>query len=132
MRQRRGSQMRVEMPKHSAVSRSIRITLLLAAASIAVESRAADCAAPEKTAADMSESTYNDTQEAMELISKQKYAEAIDKLTKISEKGSDYEKAVVSYNLGFAYSSKNDTAGAVKAFAKALSYKALPRAQSEQ
>ena len=120
------------MPKHSVVRRAIRIALLFATGIIAVEARAADCAAPEKPAGDMSESTYNDTQEAMELISKQKYAEAIDKLTKISEKGSDYEKAVVSYNLGFAYSSKNDTAGAVKAFAKALSYKTLPRAQSEQ
>jgi tetratricopeptide (TPR) repeat protein len=82
--------------------------------------------------ADMSESTYNETQEAMELLAKQKNNEAIAKLEKIADKGSDYEKAVVNYNLGFAHSSKNDTASAVKAFAKALSFKALPRAQSEQ
>ena len=80
----------------------------------------------------MSEGVYQDTQAAMELLSKQKYNEAIEKLAKIADKGTDYEKAVVNYNLGFAYSSKNDMAGAVKAFAKALSYKALPRSQSEQ
>ncbi|HEY5809329.1 MAG TPA: tetratricopeptide repeat protein [Povalibacter sp.] len=80
----------------------------------------------------MSESVYNDTQEAMELLSKQKYNEAIEKLSKSVDKGTDYEKAVISYNLGFAYSSKSDTPGAVKAFARALSFKALPRSQSEQ
>jgi tetratricopeptide (TPR) repeat protein len=110
----------------------VRMVLLCAACVATSHSYAADCAAPDKPAGDMSEATYNDTQAAMELLSKQKYNEAIDKLNKIVEKGSDYEKAVVNYNLGFAYSSKNDTPGAVKAFAKALSYKALPRAQSEQ
>ncbi|MFL6575603.1 MAG: tetratricopeptide repeat protein [Povalibacter sp.] len=99
---------------------------------MATHSYAADCAAPDKPAGDMSEATYNDTQEAMEFLAKQKYTEALEKLNKIADKGSDYEKAVVNYNLGFVYSSKNDTAGAVKAFAKALSYKALPRSQSEQ
>lgn len=93
---------------------------------------AADCATQEKIGGDMSESVYADTQAAMELLSKQKFNEAIDKLTQIADKGSDYEKAVVNYNLGFAYSSKNDTAGAAKAFSKALSFKALPRNQSEQ
>src|SRR5262245_55614869 len=93
---------------------------------------AADCAAPEKAGGDMSEGVYQDTQAAMELLSKQKYNEAIEKLSKSADKGSDYEKAVINYNLGFAYSSKNDTAGAVKAFARALSFKALPRSQSEQ
>jgi tetratricopeptide (TPR) repeat protein len=38
----------------------------------------------------------------------------------------------VNYNLGFAYSSKDDHAGATKAFAKALSFNALPRSQKEQ
>jgi tetratricopeptide (TPR) repeat protein len=92
----------------------------------------ADCAAANKVEGTMSEGVYQDVQESMELLSKQKYAEAIEKLTKIADKGSDYEKSVVNYNLGFAYSSKNDFANAVKVFAKALSYNALPRSQREQ
>ena len=54
----------------------------------------------------MSEAVYRDVQAAMELLRKQKYNEAIEKLSKIADKGTDYEKAVVNYNLGFAYSSK--------------------------
>src|SRR5258706_10960397 len=80
---------------------------------------AGECGKQEKTASEMSESTYSTVQAAMELLSKQKTAEAIDKLKKIADSGSDYEKAVVNYNLGIAYSSKNDNANAVKAFAQA-------------
>ena len=114
------------------VRHAVRVILAIAGATIGTQSYAADCAAPEKAAGDMSEGTYSDTQAAMELLSKQKHNEAIEKLSKIADKGSDYEKAVVNYNLGFAYSAKNDTPSAVKAFAKALSFKALPRSQSEQ
>jgi tetratricopeptide (TPR) repeat protein len=94
----------------------------------------ADCAAPppKAEATTMSEGVYADVQASMELLSKQKYNEAIEKLSKIADKGSEYEKAVVNYNLGFAYSSKNDTPGAAKSFAKALSFNALPRSQREQ
>jgi tetratricopeptide (TPR) repeat protein len=93
---------------------------------------AADCAKPEKQDAEMSEDTYATVQSAMELISKQKTAEAIDKLSKIADKGTDYEKATVNYNLGLAHSSKNDYPNAVKAFAKALTTNALPQKQREQ
>jgi tetratricopeptide (TPR) repeat protein len=92
----------------------------------------AECSKPDKAASDMSESAYGSLESAMDLMSKQKYPEAIEKLTKASESGSDYEKALLSYNLGIAYSGKNDYAGAAKAFAKALSLNALPRGQSEQ
>jgi tetratricopeptide (TPR) repeat protein len=94
---------------------------------------AGKCAANAKAeAGDMSEGTYADVQSAMELLAKQKYDEAIEKLSKIADKGSAYEKSVVNYNLGFAYSSKNDHKGAVQAFAKALSFNALPQSQREQ
>jgi tetratricopeptide (TPR) repeat protein len=109
-------------------------TLLLAGALLAAPAaRAADCAAePKQAASEMSESVFNAMQSAMELLSKQKYAEAIEKLTKVADSGSAYEKAVVNYNLGFAYSAKSDHGNAVKAFAKALSLDALPRSQREQ
>jgi len=122
---------------NATLRRTIQLALLMAASLGAVAQAAgADCAAPSKAdkaeEATMSEGTYQDVQAAMELLSKQKVAEAIEKLNKIADKGSDYEKAIVNYNLGFAFSSKNDTPGAAKAFAKALSFNALPRQQKEQ
>ena len=106
------------------------LLLGLAAANGGVQ--AAECAKPEKAASEMSESTYTTVQAAMELLSKQKTAEAIEKLNKIAENGSDYEKAIVNYNLGVAFSSKNDYTSAVKYFSKALSTNALPQTQREQ
>lgn len=93
---------------------------------------ATDCSKPEKSEGEMSEGTYADVQSAMEMLSKNKTTEAIDKLTKMADKGSDYEKALVNYNLGIAYSSRNDFPNAAKAFAKSLAVKGLPRAQREQ
>lgn len=93
---------------------------------------AADCGKPEKQDSEMTEETYSTVQSAMELVSKQKPGEAIEKLSKIADKGSDYEKATVNYNLGLVHSSKNDYPNAVKAFAKALSTNALPQKQREQ
>jgi tetratricopeptide (TPR) repeat protein len=87
-------------------------------------------AAPEGQ--EMSEETFGVVQEATELLGKQKTSEAIDKLSKVADKGSDYEKALINYNLGLAHSNKNDYPNAVKAFAKALSTNALPQNQREQ
>lgn len=108
--------------------------LLLAAlcgASGAVRA-AEDCGKPQKQEGEMSESTYGTVQSAMELLGKQKANEAIEKLEKIADTGSNYEKALVNYNIGIAYSSKNDYPSAVKAFAKALAANALPPQQHEQ
>jgi tetratricopeptide (TPR) repeat protein len=120
----------------SKLTRTIRTVLLTAATLYAAQAQLAfaapDCTAQKAEAADMSEGTYADVQSSMELLSNNKIAEAIEKLSKIADKGTAYEKSVVNYNLGFAYSSKDDNANAVKAFAKALSIGALPRAQSEQ
>lgn len=126
--------------QHPSIRHAIRRTLQIASLltisvyGSSLYAAGADCAAPppKTEAATMSEGVYADVQAAMELLSKQKYNEAIEKLSKIADKGSDYEKAVVNYNLGFAYSSKNDTPGAAKSFAKALSFNALPRSQREQ
>ena len=87
---------------------------------------AADCG-PEKAAASMSEAVYYGVDEANKLIAKKQMDDAIEKLAKLSESGSDFDKAVVYYNLGFAYSSKPDYPNAVKAFAKAIGFEALPR-----
>jgi len=119
------------------LAQTLRSILISAAALCAIETHAAAPApptcAPEKAAAtDMGEGVYQDVQAAMELLASKKYDEAIQKLQKIADKGTDYEKAVVNYNLGFAYSSKDDHKSATQAFAKALSFNALPRSQREQ
>lgn len=94
---------------------------------------AADCGKEEpQEGAELGEDTYGTVQTATELLGKEKYAEAIEKLSKIADKGSDYEKALVNYNLGLAYSAKEDFPGATAAFAKALVTDSLPRANREQ
>lgn len=93
---------------------------------------AADCGKPEKQEGEMSESTYAAVQNAMELLNKNQAGEAITKLEKLADTGSAYEKGLVNYNIGLAYSSKNDYPNAVKAFARALAANSLPRQQSEQ
>lgn len=93
---------------------------------------AATCGEPEKQAGEMSEDTYATVQEATELLGKQKYPEAIEKLAKIADKGSDYEKALINYNLGLAHSAREDYPNAVKAFAKALVTDSLPQTHREQ
>jgi tetratricopeptide (TPR) repeat protein len=93
---------------------------------------AADCGKPEQTDAQLSEGTYAAVQSATELLSKQKPAEAIEKLAKLADEGSAYEKSLVNYNIGIAYSSRNDYPNAVKAFAKALAANGLPGPQREQ
>lgn len=92
----------------------------------------AECVKQEQQQGEMSEDTYEIVKEATDLMSKQKIGDAIDKLTKVADKGSDYEKALINYNLGLAYSNKNDFPSAVKAFAKALTTDALPQQQREQ
>jgi tetratricopeptide (TPR) repeat protein len=94
---------------------------------------AADCGKEEqKEGNEMGEDTFSTVQTATELLGKQKYDEAIEKLSKIADKGSAYEKALINYNLGLAYSSKQDFKSAVKAFAAALTTDSLPRSNREQ
>lgn len=117
-------------------SKTIRVVAVVCvawASLIAPNAWAADCSEEkEKAANTMSEAVYHGVEEAMKLMSAKQYAEAIDKLAKLSETGSEYERAIVYYNLGFAHSSKNDYANAAKAFAKAVALKVLPSAQQEQ
>ncbi len=94
---------------------------------------AADCAKEEQQqGGELSEDTYGTVQTATELLGKGKYAEAVAKLAKVADKGTDYEKALVNYNLGLAYSSQEDYKNAAAAFAKALTKDVLPRANREQ
>lgn len=89
------------------------------------------CTTPRKSET-MSEATYNGTKEATELLSQNKFNEAIEKLQKLTDDGGDFDKAIVWSNLGFAYNSKQDYANATKAFAKALAPNILPLQHQEQ
>jgi tetratricopeptide (TPR) repeat protein len=113
-------------------ARAFAVALVVSSTLFAAQAGAADCSAPAKKVENMSEGVYKGVQEANELMGKNQMNEAIKKLQDLAETGSDYEKALVNYNLGMAYSSKNDYATATKAFAKALNFNALPQQQSEQ
>lgn len=110
------------------------VTLLLAALCClcTVAEGAVDCANPRKSVGTMSEAVFHGVEEATKLITEKKYSEAIDKLKQMVKADSDYEKAIVYYNLGFAYSSKDDYAGAADSFAKALALNAMPQQQHDQ
>src|SRR5262245_23891066 len=74
---------------------------------------AADCAQEkDKAASTMGEAVYRGVEEATKLMGNKQFGEAIEKLSKLTDEGSDFEKAVVYYNLGLAHSSKSDYAGA--------------------
>jgi len=97
-----------------------------------VNAQNASCANPRKADGAMSETYYRGVEQAMDLMSKSKNQEAIDRLSKMVDGGSEYEKAIIYYNLGFAYSSKNDYGNAAKNFEKALALNAMPQQQYDQ
>ncbi len=86
----------------------------------------------QKATPNISEDIIDDMREASVLLGEKKTDLAIEKLKKLVNKGEDYDKAMVNYNLGIGYSEKNDLAASAAAFAKALSYNALSLQHSEQ
>lgn len=108
------------------------LLLSVAAAPALAQSQSADCKKPRRDPGLMSESLYHQLEGVTDMIAKGKNPEAIDKLNKMAEHGGDYEKAVVYYNMGFAYSAMNKLSDALKTFEKALSFHALPIPQEEQ
>jgi tetratricopeptide (TPR) repeat protein len=124
--------------KHSAKRSSIAAAAAaLAAALLGLHSSGAvaagaDCANPPKATHTISPDVYANIDKATKALGEKKYGEAIGKLNDVADKGGDYDKAVVQYNLGVAYSEKGDYGSGARAFAKALSYNALPPKQAEQ
>jgi tetratricopeptide (TPR) repeat protein len=117
------------------MKRNIRLAVIVALTACASWSGltfAADCANPRKAAGAMSEGSYKGVQEATELLTQNKHAQAVERLTKLLDSGSDFEKAVIYYNMGFAYSATENYGKATEAFAKALQLNALPQQQHEQ
>jgi tetratricopeptide (TPR) repeat protein len=106
--------------------------LWLVTATLGVSAVHAACTEPRKAAGSMSEAIYRAVEEATKLIAANKHSEAIDKLTKLTGSGNDYEKAIVFYNLGYAYAAKGDQGNAVKTFAQALALNSMPQQQHEQ
>ena len=104
----------------------------LALASWSGSVAAADCANPRKAAGAMSEGAYRGVQEATELLTQNKHSQALERLNKLLDSGSVFEKAVIYYNMGFAHSATENYVKATEAFAKALQLNALPQQQHEQ
>lgn len=89
------------------------------------------CGKP-KAAPLVQEATYRGLEGAAELIRKGNFDAAIERLQRLSRSGSDYEKALVFFNLGFAYGGKKNLKGQQQAFEQALALRALPQEQQEQ
>ncbi len=111
-----------------------RLSLVLAMTALTTWGRAAaaDCASPRKASGSMSESAYRIVQEATEMIAQGKHTQALERLNKQLDSGTDFEKAVIYYNMGFAHSATENYGKATEAFAKALQLNALPQQQHEQ
>ncbi len=92
----------------------------------------AECKKPRRDPGLVSEALYRQLEGATDLIAKGKNAEAIEKLQKMADKGGDYEKALIYYNMGFAYSAMNQLSNALKTFEKSLALHTLPIPQEEQ
>lgn len=83
---------------------------------------------PRKAKGAISEMLYKRMERLMDLISKNQYAEAEQKLVELQGSArSDYEKAIVMQTLGFVYASTNKETQAIKAFEQALATEALPQ-----
>ena len=65
------------------------------------------CSKP-KAAPLVQEATYRGLEQAADLIRKEHYDAAIDRLQRLTRSGSDYEKALAFFNLGFAYAGKKN------------------------
>ena len=82
-------------------------------------------------ARDMGEAVYQDVQSSMELLASKQMNEAIEKLTR-SRTRARLREGGRQLQPGLRVQLEDDHASATKAFAKALSFNALPRSQHEQ
>lgn len=112
----------------TAASRLALAALLLAA--LIAPAHALDCDAKVQVA--MSESTYRALERIHSMIAEDEYKEAEQRLLKMRDRGSNYEKAVVNQTLGFVYIQQNDYRRGLEAFEQALKLNALPPKQQEQ
>lgn len=89
------------------------------------------CSKP-TTAPLVQEKAYLGLEAAARLIRNERFDDAIILLQRLTSFGSDYEKALAFFNLGFAHAGKKNLKGQQHAFEQALSLKALPQEQQEQ
>ncbi len=89
------------------------------------------CSKP-KAAPLVQEATYRGLEAAAALIRKGRFDAAIEHLQRLTRSGSDYEKALAFFNLGFAQAGQKNLKGQQQAFEQALGLKALPQEQQEQ
>jgi tetratricopeptide (TPR) repeat protein len=92
--------------------------------------QAPECSAEEAGGA-MSEGAYRVVELAIEDLSNDRFAEAEQRLVKVTDRSSGYERAVIYQTLGFVYAQQEQLKPALEAFEEALSTGALPRQPQE-
>jgi len=93
---------------------------------------APDCVNVRKSAPDMAEATIDAVRRASDLLQKKQTDDAITKLNGFISRGEPIDKAMIYFNLGVAYSEKEQYLDAAKAFATAIGFNVLPQNQTEQ
>jgi len=126
----------VNKHNHTQASR-FGVVRFVAAAALLLGGQAAfgavDCANPRKADGGMNEPVYRAVEQANKDLSEKRPDAAISALTKMADgEITPYEKAIVYYNLGFAYNMKDQMGKSAEAFQKAIDLNALPQAQHEQ
>jgi tetratricopeptide (TPR) repeat protein len=91
---------------------------------------AVDCSA-EETGGAMSEGTYRVLELAIEDLSNDSFADAEQRLLKVSDRSEGYERAIIYQTLGFVYAQQEQLKPALEAFEVALATGALPREPRE-
>ena len=83
---------------------------------------APDCVNVRKSAPDMAEATIDAVRRASDLLQKKQTDDAITKLNGFISRGEPIDKAMIYFNLGVAYSEKEQYLDAAKAFATAIGF----------
>lgn len=109
---------------------SAAVLLTLSAVNTAYAQDTVDCNAQEQ-AGGMSESAYRALELAIEDMTAERYTEAEERLTKVTDRAEGYERAVVYQTLGFVYAQQEQLSKALEAFEVALATMALPRQAQE-
>lgn len=91
-----------------------------------------ECLAPRQASGTLGEATSDAIRRASELVAQKKPDEAIEKLTPFETRGQPFDKANIYYNLGVAYSDKQQFLQAAKAFESAIAFEVLPQNQTDQ
>jgi tetratricopeptide (TPR) repeat protein len=117
----------MNMQRQSRIIAAACLTVSLAGRAFA---QAPECEA-EQAGGAMSEGAYRVVELAIEDLSNDRFAEAEQRLRKVTDRAAGYERAVIFQTLGFVYAQQEQLKPALEAFEEALATNALPRQPQE-